>query len=87
MEVKKPCVCDAHQAEKVRLLAKLLIQAEESDEFAVDNVEATAAAIHMGLIAFQYPPFMARFSLEEMEANAKKICQLIVTGLQKVKEQ
>ncbi len=83
MEIKKPCVCDVHQEEKIGLLAKLLAESVESSEFNVADVLAAASAIHTGMMTFQYPPMMARYALDKLENDAQMLCALLVTGLRK----
>lgn len=85
MEVKSPCVCEQHQDRKIKLLTTLLQHAAHNQEFQIEDPVAIAAAIHVALISFQYPPMMAQYSLEELENNARTLCQLLVTGLRKIK--
>lgn len=81
MSVQKPCVCDNHQQQKIELLQELLTQAQEKNEFVVDDVVASAAAIHMAILTFHLPMMMPRYTFEELERGARILCQTLVFGL------
>ena len=54
-----------------------------NSEFFVDDIVATAAAIHMATLLFHMPMTMPAYTLEELENRAKTLCQIIASGLQK----
>ncbi|PHS70595.1 MAG: hypothetical protein COB23_02655 [Methylophaga sp.] len=82
MSVQSPCVCDDHQQQKIKLLQELLMQAQEKDEFIVNDVPASAEAIHMATLTFRLPMMMPRYTLVELEKGARTLCQMIAMGLQ-----
>lgn len=81
MEVQKPCVCDAHQTEKVTMLITLLTEAAASGEFKIADIPATADTIHAAMMVFQYPPLMSRYTQAELEQKAAVMSALFITGL------
>ena len=81
MEVQRPCVCEAHQADKVTMLITLLTEAAASGEFQVADIAATADAIHAAMMVFQYPPLMSRYTEAELEQKAAVMSHLFITGL------
>jgi len=83
MSVKKRCVCDEHQQNKMTLLKNMLEQAQQSHHYQVDDVEATATAIHMATLVFNMPMMMPHYSLAELEKRAITLCSMIVAGLKK----
>ncbi len=82
MSVQNPCVCNDHQQQKIKLLQELLTQAQEKGEFKVDDVAASAEAIHMAMLTFHLPMMMPRYTLKELESGATTLCKMIVVGLQ-----
>ena len=79
----------AHRPEVIRskvgqfqaMLAQILTEGLQSGEFAVDDIERTAGALHHALIRFTTPTFMHLYTLEQMEQTAEDVVGLITRGL------
>jgi AcrR family transcriptional regulator len=65
------------------LIAEILVQGNESDEFSVQNVIATAEAVHAAMVLFDVPIFMKLYPLEQFERVARAVARLLVRGLAK----
>ena len=65
------------------LIAEILSHGNETGEFDIDDIIATARTIHMSLIIFNVPSFMSLYSLEQFEEKAISIVELLVSGLAK----
>ncbi|HEB58086.1 MAG TPA: TetR/AcrR family transcriptional regulator [Gammaproteobacteria bacterium] len=70
-------------AAESRLLEAILKQGNESGEFEVADVAATACTIQAMLVKFHLPLFMSLFSLEEQEQQARSAVALLLRGLEK----
>jgi len=65
------------------LIAEILSHGNETGEFNIDDIIATARTVHMSLIIFNVPSFMSLYSLEQFEEKAILIVELLVSGLAK----
>ena len=83
MSVQNRCVCDNHQQNKIELLQQMLNQAQQSGDFIIDDIDATADSIHMATMIFNIPMMMPHHTLEELESRAKMLCKIIAAGLRK----
>lgn len=63
------------------LLAELVERGRRSGEFAVENVPATAAALHSALVLFEVPIFVPLHSREFFESRARQVVELLLDGL------
>ncbi len=63
------------------LIAEILARGNDSGEFDIDDVIATAATIHAALSMFQLPLYMAMYPLDELELEARAVSQLLLRGL------
>jgi len=68
---------------EISLLAEILAFGNETGEFNVEDVIATAKTVHVTLILFQVPMFMNLYSLEQFEKMAIAVVQLLADGLAK----
>lgn len=65
------------------LIAKILQQGNESDEFDVADVQKTARTIYSSLTLFEVPIFLPLFSEAEFRAMATDLVELLLVGLRK----
>lgn len=65
------------------LIAEILSYGNETGEFDINNINATADTIHTSLVAFNVPIFMSLYSLEEFKEKATSMVELLVNGLVK----
>ena len=63
------------------MIAEILAQGNAQEEFAVENVLATAATILAAITVFHTPHFMHLHSLPEYEKLARTMAKLLVRGL------
>ena len=63
------------------LLAEILAHGNETGEFAVDDVIATARAVYATLTLFEVPIFVPLYSQKEFEAIAQQVVELLLKGL------
>ena len=66
-----------------QLIADILRYGNESGEFAIEDIEGTANAVHASLVVFDVPIFMSLFSLDEFREKARKVISLLLQGLLK----
>ena len=67
------------------LIAEIISHGNETGEFNIDDIIATAQTIHSSLIIFNVPIFMTLYSQEQFKKKAIAIVELIVHGLSKRK--
>ena len=65
------------------LIAEVLAYGNETGEFDVPDVIATAQAVHATLVLFDVPLFMSLYPLQEFEEKAKGVVNLLIKGLKK----
>ena len=65
------------------LMAAILKQGMEEDEFQVENISTTARAVTKATVMFTTPIFMPLYALEEFEKMAVDVVTLIIKGLRK----
>lgn len=65
------------------LIAEIISRGNETGEFDIDDISATAQTIHMSLIVFNVPIFMSLYSHEQFKEKAISIVELIIHGLSK----
>lgn len=65
------------------LIAEVLAYGNETGEFDVADVIATAQAVHATLVLFDVPLFMSLYPLQEFEEKAKGVVNLLIQGLKK----
>jgi AcrR family transcriptional regulator len=65
------------------LIAEILSHGNETGEFYINDVTATANTIHMSLVIFNVPIFMNLYSHEQFEEKAISLVELVVNGLTK----
>lgn len=63
------------------LIAEILEQGNLDGEFAVEDVQTSAAAILKSTVLFSVPYFMHLYTLEEFEKMAIDVVSLIINGL------
>jgi AcrR family transcriptional regulator len=66
---------------EIALLAEILANGNESGEFNINDIIATARTVHSALVIFDVPIFMGLFPYEQFEERARAIVKLLVTGL------
>ena len=66
-----------------QLIAEILAYGNETGEFAIQDIPATANAVHSSLVVFDVPLFMTLYSLEEFREKAGGVFSLLLQGLQK----
>ncbi len=64
------------------LIAEIIAAGNESGEFAVRDVIATARAVYASLTLFDVPLFMGLYPYEEFEALADEVVSLLLRGLE-----
>lgn len=67
------------------LISEILSYGNETGEFNIDDIMATAQTIHTSLIVFNVPIFMSLYSHEQFKEKAIAVVELIVLGLAKRK--
>ena len=67
---------------EIALLAEILANGNESGEFNINDIIATARTVHSALVIFDVPIFMGLFPYEQFEERARAIVKLLVTGLE-----
>ena len=65
------------------LIAEILSYGNETGEFDINDIIATARTIHMSFVIFNVPIFMTLYSLEQFKEKAISVVELIVNGLAK----
>lgn len=65
------------------LIAEILAHGIQTGEFEVQDVIATARAVHSALVVFGVPLFMSLYSLEEFRNKAHGVVTLLIDGLKK----
>jgi len=65
------------------LIAEILAYGNETGEFDIKDVIATAQAVHATLVLFDVPLFMSLYPLQEFEEKAKTVVNLLLHGLKK----
>jgi AcrR family transcriptional regulator len=70
---------DAQQA----LIAEILAHGNQTGEFDVNDVIATARAVHSTLVVFGVPLFMSLYPLDEFRNKARDVVKLLLYGLNK----
>jgi AcrR family transcriptional regulator len=65
------------------LIAEILAYGNETGEFDVRDVIATAQAVHAALVLFDVPLFMSLYPLQEFEEKANAVVKLLIQGLEK----
>ncbi len=75
-------VYEKNEAEQA-LLAEILAQGNNSGEFEVPDVIATARTVHAATVLFNVPIFMGLYPLEKFEQAARNVVGLIIRGLAK----
>ena len=65
------------------LIAEILAHGNQTGEFDVKDVIATARAVHSALVVFGVPQFMSLYSLEEFRHKAQDVVTLLMDGLKK----
>ncbi len=65
------------------LMAAILKQGMEEDEFQVENILSTARAVTKATVMFTTPIFMPLYTLEQFEKMAVDVVTLIIKGLRK----
>jgi AcrR family transcriptional regulator len=63
------------------LMAAILKQGMEEDEFQVENISTTARAVTKATVMFTTPIFMPLYALEQFEKMAADVVTLIIKGL------
>ncbi len=64
-----------------QLLGELVKQGNQAGEFSVQDVEATASALHTSILLFDVPLFMGLYSLQEFRTMANQTTELLLRGL------
>ena len=72
-----------HKGVKQSLIAEILAEGNQAGEFDVPDIIATAKHILHATVFFDYPLFMLKSPLKELEGSAKGVERLIVRGLEK----
>ena len=70
-------------AAEYTLIAEIISHGNETGEFNIDDIIATAQTVHASLIVFNVPIFMSLYSPEQFKEKAIAIVELIVNGLAK----
>jgi len=65
------------------LVVRILQQGVDGDEFLIEDVNKTAAAVVKATALFSTPFFMQLYSLEQFEKMAVNVVTLIINGLRK----
>ena len=65
------------------LIAEILLHGNDTGEFDIKDVIATARTIHTSLVVFNVPIFMSLYTLEEFKEKADSMVELLVNGLAK----
>ncbi len=65
------------------LIAEILSHGNETGEFDINDIIATARTIHTSLVVFNVPIFMRLYSLEQFKEKAGSMVELLVNGLAK----
>ncbi|MFW2439988.1 MAG: TetR/AcrR family transcriptional regulator [Arenicellales bacterium] len=65
------------------LVARILQQGVDGDEFLIEDVNKTAAAVVKATALFSTPFFMQLYSLEQFEKMAVNVVTLMINGLRK----
>lgn len=63
------------------LIAEILARGNQSGEFDVADVVATARSVHASLVLFEVPIFMGLYTLEQFEDMARNLVELLIRGL------
>jgi len=80
---KRPDMVQEKIASDKKLIAQILLQGNNSTEFAVKDVDEMAGYVLASIAQFITPFFMSMFPLDELERLAKGVVALIVNGLKK----
>jgi AcrR family transcriptional regulator len=67
---------------EIALLAEILANGNETGEFNINDIIATARTVHSAFVIFDVPIFMGLFPYEQFEERARAIVKLLVTGLE-----
>jgi len=65
------------------LLAEILAFGNQSGEFEIDDMIATAEGLHAAMVVFEVPMFMTLFSYEVFERRANSAAEPLLGGLLK----
>ena len=65
------------------LIAEILAHGNQTGEFDVQDVIASARAVHSALVVFGVPLFMSLYTLEEFRNKARDVMALVLNGLKK----
>ena len=66
-----------------RLVARILQQGVDTDEFQIDDIDGTSVTIVKATVLFSTPFFMPLYSIEQFEKMAVDVVTLIINGLRK----
>lgn len=66
---------------EIGLIAEILAQGNSSGEFSVPDVLVTARHVQAAIIMFNVPTFLGLYPLEQFQAMANGVVDLILTGI------
>ncbi len=70
-------------AAQCALIAEILAQGNDSGEFAITDVVATARTVYSSMVLFEVPIFVPLYTLEQFEQMATELVTLLLSGLKK----
>ncbi len=75
-------ILDAHIAAMQAIVIEILEDGNASGELAVDDVETTAHTFRLACITFDYPPLLTMADEAVLEADARAVVRLLVSGME-----
>ena len=74
---------EQHREKQNSLMSEILAEGNRLGDFEVQDVVQTAQAIYVTTTKFRVPHFMNRYTIEEMEKDARGVVSLMIKGLAK----
>ncbi len=81
--MQRPEVENKHRTRTLSMLAQLLEEGKQRDEFVFDDLAMTAESIDTACILFCHPMLMTTHTREDLEVKLLHLCQLLINGLKK----
>lgn len=76
-------IVNQHMTTKRELLTTLIEKGNSLGEFDVPNPNEASQSILIAITVFDVPTFMSMYTLDEMETMAKRLVDLLLSGLRK----
>ncbi|MBL4851129.1 MAG: TetR/AcrR family transcriptional regulator [Gammaproteobacteria bacterium] len=78
---ERPDIVHESLAAQQKMIAGILLEGNNADEWQVDDTNATAKTLLSGLTLFNFPLFIGLFPKSEFEQRAKNLIDLFVKGM------